>query len=186
VRVSVTFRAGLGEEATLRAHAQDRLERLRVLFPRPMQAHLVLNKERFAHVAELSLMVDGSPLIAIAKHEDAQAAVDAALSKVAARLRRLKGKVTDHRPPEHRRAARVRRAQRPPANALAIEPVGPVFAARESYALASFTPEAAIAEMERRGAGVLLYRNARTKRANVVYRTPDGQYALVEATTRTK
>lgn len=185
MRIAVTCRsAELDRNGGLKAFAKEKIGKLEQLFTRPMQAHLILDKERFKVVAELTLTVPGAPIVCVAKHEEASAAIDGAIHKAASQLRRHKEKLTEHRPPEHRRAARVRRAAKAPKDALLLEPPGPGFVTSDAFAEGTLTPELALAQMIERALPLLLFKNARTKRPNVVYQLPDGRFGLVEGPAR--
>ena len=184
MRIAVTFRDEFDGAAGLKAYAKEKAEKLEHLFARPLQAHVVLTKERFTCVAELTLTADGAPIVCVAKHEDPRAAIDGAVHKAAGKLRRMKDKRTEHRPPEHRRAERVRRGAKGPKDALLLDPPGPGFVASDAFAEGTLTPELALKEMIDRGLPLLLFKNARTKRPNVVYQLPNGKFGLVEGQAR--
>lgn len=184
MRVVVTLRSA-DVDAGLKSYAREKLGKLDHLVSKPMQAHAVFAKERFQFVVEVVLTVNGEPVKVLCKHEDAQAALDGAVAKLDSRLRRMKDKQTSHRPAEVRRGARARRAADAP-DALPLEPPGPAFVRSDSFAETPLTPELAVLELQTRGLELLLFKNTRTKRANVIYRRPDGSFGLIEGPTRTR
>lgn len=184
MRVAVTFRS-VDVDAGLKSYAREKLSNLDHLVAKPMQAHAVFTKERFKFVVEVVLTVDGEAVKVVAKNEEGRAAVDGAISKLDSSLRRLKGRMTEHRPAEVRRGSRARRATNVP-DALPLEPPGPVFTPSDAWSETPQTPELAVLELEARGLDMLLFKNTRTKRANVIYRKPDGSFGLIEGATRSR
>jgi putative sigma-54 modulation protein len=190
MQVSVTFR-NIDATDALKEYAREKIGRLQKYLNRPMDAHVILFKERFRHVAEILVTANGVPLKCLARDQDMYAAIDAALDKADRQLRKFKERVKDHRPPEARRgprrALRARHIARPlPEELPREEPPGPVLVPTDEVASRPLTPEQAVEELEARGASVLLFRHARSKRPGVVYRRPDGTYGWVEWSTRKK
>lgn len=189
MQVSVTFR---NMEATegLKRYAREKVAHIQRYVNRPMTAHVVLFKERFRHVAEIVMTANGVPLKCMARDQDMYAAIDEAISKLDRQVRKYKEKRKEHRPPEVRRSPRARRAAALPAPVLA-EPAAapsapPPIVRTDEYASKPLSPEQAVAEMQERGLPVLLFKNVRSKRVNVVYRRPDGTFGWIEGKARAR
>jgi putative sigma-54 modulation protein len=183
MRVSVTFRNMTATEA-LKEYARDKVARLQRYMRRPMDAHVILFKERFQHVAEIVLSGNGTALKGLAKDSDMYAAIDEAHDKIDRQVRKVKEKRRDHRAGEGRRVKGVVAA--PPVPPERLEPEAPVIVRTEEFALRPLSPEEAAAEMEARGAPVLLFKNRQNKRVCVIYKRADGTYALVDRTGRAR
>jgi putative sigma-54 modulation protein len=184
MQVSVTFRNIQATEA-LKSYAREKVGRVQRHINQPVDAHVVLFRERFLNVAEIVLSANGRPLKCLARDDDMYAAIDEAIDKLDRQIRKYAEKRKDHRPPEVRRAKRALRARAEVAPAEPVPPAPSILIA-DHYAEKGLTPELAVAELEARKAPVLLFKNTRTKRVSVVFRRPDGSYGLVEGKARTK
>jgi putative sigma-54 modulation protein len=185
MQVTVTFR-NMDASEGLKLYATEKVEHIRKYIRRPASAHVVLFRERFQHVAEIVMMANGVALKCLARDLDAHAAIDEAIAKLARQARKQKEKRKDHRPPEVRRARRTRSPLESEALVpeLLAGPPPPVIVRTEEFAAKPLSPEQAVAELVARDLGVLLFKNARSKRINVVYRRVDGTYGLVEGKAR--
>lgn len=185
MQVSVTFR-NVEATAALKRYAVDKVNKVQKYLDRPADAHVILFTERFRQAAEIVFTANGVPIRCMAKEEDMYAAIDGAVDKLDRQIRKLKEKRKSHRPPETRRAPRraTSRAAREEAPAAPPEPAGPVIVSTDLFVTESLTPEAAVAQLEKRGVELLLFKNSRNKRVNVVYRMPDGRFGLVEGRKR--
>jgi putative sigma-54 modulation protein len=184
MQVSVTFRNIEATEA-LKSYARDKVERVQRYINRPVDAHVVLFKERFLNVAEILVTANGVPLKCLARDDDMYAAIDGAIDKLDRQVRKFTEKLKSHRPPEVRRAKRTQRA-REEVTPVAPATRAPVIVKTDEFATTPMTPELAVAELQARGYHLLLFKNARTKRVSAVYKRDDGSFALVEGKSRKK
>jgi putative sigma-54 modulation protein len=185
MQVTVTFR-NMDVSESLKEYATEKVEHVRKYFRRQASAHVVFFRERFQHAVEIVMRAGGAALKCLARNLDAYAAVDEAIAKLERQARREKEKRKSHRPPDARRSGRPRGPLT--SEALVPErlagPPPPSIVRTEEYATKPLSPEQAVAELVARDLGVLLFKNARSKRINVVYRRGDGTYGLVEGKAR--
>jgi putative sigma-54 modulation protein len=81
----------------LRAHIEERLERLTHFYGRIHDVHVVVTRERNRFRAEVTLSVNSHTLVAHEEEDDPRPAVDAAMEKMERRLKTLRDKITDRK-----------------------------------------------------------------------------------------
>lgn len=81
----------------LRAHVEERLGRVDRFVSRPSEARVVLEVEKFRHVAEVTLKLDGRDLVARALSPDMYTSVDQAVDKILEQVKRHHDAAVSHR-----------------------------------------------------------------------------------------
>jgi putative sigma-54 modulation protein len=96
MRVDVTFR-NLGSSAPLRGYAVDKVSRLARFLQRPIDGRVILEKDGFRHIAEVSVRDSGALLTATeSSQKDMYAAIDLVVDKLKSQAVKRKGKLTNH------------------------------------------------------------------------------------------
>lgn len=72
----------------LRAHVEDRLGRVDRFVARPSEVRVILEVEKYRHVAEVTLKVAGRDLVARAFSPDMYTSVDQAVDKILEQVKR--------------------------------------------------------------------------------------------------
>jgi ribosome hibernation promoting factor len=174
--------AGRGS-ASVSPQIQRRIEgkmaKMQRLFPKLIEARVVLATERYRHLAEVTLRAKRATFHAEGDASDFHAAVDEALATLTAQIRRKKERVTGKKP----RPGRARAAM-PPGTGNPAEPVdeaspaAPLVVRRTNAKPMSL--EEAVDQLRLGTDGLLVFRNARTRTVNVLRRRSDGTVELVE------
>jgi putative sigma-54 modulation protein len=84
----------------VRVHAQERLERLARYFRNPddlMEAHVVFEREKYRHSAEVTLKLRHGEVVSREQADDPRAAIDLATAHLEQQLRRRKEKMIERR-----------------------------------------------------------------------------------------
>ena len=166
----------------LRGYADEKLTRVQRFFERIIKMEVELSHESTArasdrHRVEVTVKTPGETLRAHGGGTDFFAAIDQAADHLETQVKKLKSRF-NHRP--HRTA--------PGANAHAVAPEavdedGNRRVVRTSGSFVKpVSTEEAIMELESRGLQFLLFTDAETMRAGVIYRRSDGAYGLIEHT----
>jgi ribosomal subunit interface protein len=98
MRVIISAR-GLTVSPTYRAHLQERIEKVARLSPKPIEARVVLTKERNRRTAGVTLVAKHHTFRSGETALDLAAAVDAALTALTRQVRQLKDRIQTHKPP---------------------------------------------------------------------------------------
>ena len=97
MQINVTCRH-MDPTDTIRQFAQEKIESQLADFPRVQTVHVIMDVEKYRHIAEV--VVHAKNHIHIEAKEvsdDMYVSIDKAVEKVAKQLRRLRDKVTDHK-----------------------------------------------------------------------------------------
>jgi putative sigma-54 modulation protein len=164
----------------VRRYAEKRFHRLERFLDDRTDAIVELSNEQHrsaddAHIAEVTLVIDGQTLRGHANGPSYQAAVDTVVDKI------------ERRAVAHREKPRVR--ARPVEEKAILRRIADGTAEPERdrrivkvkrFAIEPMFEEDAIARMEELGHAFFVFVNAETERVAVLYRREDGDYGLIE------
>ncbi|MBN2034502.1 MAG: ribosome-associated translation inhibitor RaiA [Deltaproteobacteria bacterium] len=174
--ITVTFRR-METTESLRAYAEEKLSKLKKYLDTPLEAHVVLEVEKFRHIADVTLNVDGARIKAVEETEDMYSAIDQVMDKIEIQVKKLRAKV------KNRRTDSIKGEEALAGEALAEtlentfdEPTIRV----EKLAAKPMDPEEAAMQLNASRQDFLVFRNARTRETNVIYKRKDGDIGLIE------
>lgn len=174
--ITVTFRH-IEPTESLRLYAQEKLSKLRKYLDTPIEAHIVLEVEKFRHIAEVTLNADGTRINAAEETGDLYSAIDQVLDKIETQLKRHRSKIRERRPENARsEAAASEEMIEERAVPLTEEPAIVV----EKLVSKPMDPEEAAMQLNMATRDFLVFRNSRTKEMNVIYKRRDGNLGLIE------
>jgi putative sigma-54 modulation protein len=182
VEVSDLLKATVEDKVTRLGRYLDSMERAEVRFLEERNPRIA-DKE----VCEVTVVGHGHIVRARATASDTFAAVDRVVDKLEHRLEKLKGRLIGRSHPRRHGGGT------PAAEALTavaeeesqeegLDEDAPRIIRTVQTGAKPMTPEEAVLEMDLHGHGFLLFTNAETGRAAVVYRRKDGQIGLIDAT----
>ncbi len=177
MHVTVTFRH-LDSSDALRKYAGEKTERLQKYLFEPIEVHWVLSVEKIRHTADASIVAAGATIRAAESTGDMYSAIDAVLDKLEIQVRKHKEKVKDHKPYSNEPAI-VRFGAA--ANALEAAPERSRIVKKENQFLKPMSTEEAALQMDMQKSGFLVFTDSATSNVNVIYRTEEGDYGLIEA-----
>ena len=165
----------------LRTFVEDKLRKLESLLDGPSKAHVVLAIEKHRHLAEIQVKSRTALLSGAKETEDLKASINEVVERLEGQARRHKEKLRGNKKRQGRKIAAAeeapvprRRTKLPAADART-----PLLQS-ERYRLKPLSAEDAAMELEGSGGELLVYRDARTYRVNVVYRRRDGNFGHVD------
>ena len=175
--------SGRGVELSpgLRRRVETKVAKVARFLPKITEARVVLERERYRHLAEVTLQAKGTTLHAEGAAADFHAAVDLAVENLARQARRRKDRIRARKPRPSRRglAARPGRAPDEAGAEPGTAPVGSEIVIRR-LAAKRMSVDEALEEMRSRQDGLLVFTNVRTRVVNVLRRWPDGLVELVQ------
>jgi|SoiMethySBSTD1v2_1073268.scaffolds.fasta_scaffold65779_3 putative sigma-54 modulation protein len=169
----------------LRTYIEDRLHKLESLLDGPSKAHVVLASAKHRHLAEIQVKSRTALLSSAKETEDLKASINEVVERLEGQARRHKEKLRGRKKREGRKIAAVEVEAEVPAPKRRAR-LQPAAGARtpllrsERYRLKPLSAEDAAMELEGSGGELLVYRDARTYRVNVVYRRRDGNFGHVD------
>ena len=172
MRVIISAR-GLTVSPTYRAHLQERIEKVARLSPKPIEARVVLTKERNRRTAGVTLVAKHHTFRSGETALDLAAAVDAALTALTRQVRQLKDRIQTHKPPPRKSPrALVWRG------AAEGEPSGPLEVTQ--VPAKPMSVEEALEQFRLSRDQFFAFTNAGSGAVNVLYRRRAGGFGLIE------
>ena len=167
-----------------RRYAERKMRRLERLLDDRTDALVELSVEHHrslddSHVAEVTLLIDGSPVRGVGHGQSHHAALDAVVDKLERRAVDHKSKPRlRHRAPEAKSILR----SLADGNAEGVGGDAPQVVKVKRFAIEPMFEEDAVARMEELGHSFFIFVNAENERLAVLYRRNDGDYGLIEPT----
>ena len=191
MQVNVTFRH-MDSSEPLRKYAVEKTARLSKYLFEPIDVHWVLSVEKIRHIADSTINANGVSIKAQEATQDMYSAIDLVLEKLEKQVRKHKEKIKGHK-------ARVN-AGEAAAEAASMEAEGaegaggaggaagsgkrPRIVKKVNQFVKPMSVEEAAMQMDLVGSSFLVFTDSSTGNINVIYRTEDGDYGLIEARTR--
>lgn len=177
MHVSVTFRHMESSDA-IRGYAEEKTERLAKYLFEPAEIHWVLSVEKIRHIADVTITANGVTTKAQGDTQDMYSAIDTVLDKLENQLRKHKERVKDHKPHTTEPASKMF------PSVGAVVAGKPRIVKKDNQFLKPMSVEEAAMQMDVAGHKFLVFTDSVTSGVNVIYRTEDDNYCLIE--TRTK
>jgi putative sigma-54 modulation protein len=165
---------------TDRRYAERKMHRLERYLDDRTDAHLELSHEARrssadSHIAEVTLVIDGTPLRGSAAALTHEAAVDTVVDKLERRAVDFRTKPRHRARPEEEKAI-LRRI----ADGTAERDRDPRIVNVKRFAIEPMFEEDAIARMDELGHAFFVFVNAEGEHVSVLYRRADGGYGVIE------
>jgi len=170
--------------AAISDYVTKKIESLHLDYPKIIEAHVILEVEKYRHSAEVVLVCSNHITIeACEETDDMYAAIDAVVDKVVRQMRKYKTRLMKkHRP----RKDIVHHLEEHVLNAEPVEVNGdddghhhPVVRT-ERYAVKPMFVDEAVLQLEMSHRQFLVFTNPRSSRLNVLYRRKGGDFGLIE------
>ncbi len=176
MQINVAFRHTETSD-TLRKYAEEKVSRIKKYLEEPIEANVVLQVEKFRHIADVTVESNGLRINAREETEDMYAAIDMVVDKLEGQIKKYKEKL------RNRKSNAAERSQRLMMNILewpseeASEPR--VVTTQQIYAKPMDVDEA-VMQLNLSNGDFLVFTNRATMSVNVLYRRKDGNYGLIE------
>jgi putative sigma-54 modulation protein len=169
---------GVQLDDRLRQYATDKLSRVERFFDRIIKMEVELLREPTSRVSdrhrvEVTVKTPRETLRAHGEGVDHFAAIDIAADRLETQVKRFKSRLRDH-------AHRQNGAERLASNGQEPDEPGPQIERLRRQASKPITAEEAVIELDDNGLTFLLFTDAITMRASVVYRRANGTYGVIE------
>lgn len=168
--ITVTFRHTEPIES-LRSYAVEKVSKIKKYLDSPLEAHIVLSVEKFRHQADVTLSVNGTMIKGVEETGDMYSAIDQVIDKIEKQVKRHLSKIRNHRM-ETLRGEAVEEA-------VAVTQDEPLIEV-EKIAAKPMDPEEAAMQLNLTKQGFLVFRNAKSREINVIYKRTDGNIGLIE------
>jgi putative sigma-54 modulation protein len=176
MEITVTFRR-MEPAESLRVYAVEKLSKIKKYLDSPFEAHIVLEVEKFRHMADVTLSLDGTWIKALEETGDMYSAIDQVMDKIEKQVKRHRSKI------KNRRGDTVRGEEilegEPGAQGPRPLSEEPIITVEKLVAKPMDTEEAAM-QLSLTKQDFLVFRNSRSSEINVMYRRKDGNFGLIE------
>ncbi|MBI4026294.1 MAG: ribosome-associated translation inhibitor RaiA [Verrucomicrobia bacterium] len=181
MQIHVTGRHVTVTEA-IKEYARRKLEAIGIDFPRVIDAHVILDVEKYRHRCEIILACANHIHIEANEESDNMyASIDLCVDKLARQMRKYKTKIQRHH--RHRKQDVVHLEEHVlTADGLDVhEDAQPKVIHKETFAVKPMFPDEAVLQLELSPRQFLVFLNPQTERVNVLYRRKTGNFGLIEA-----
>ena len=178
--ISVTGRHVSVTEA-IKEYARKKLSHIGFDSPRVLNAQVILDVEKYRHIAEVILHCNNHITIEAREvSEDMYASIDQVMDKLTRQLRKAKTKIQRHQP---RRGA----AQAVPLHVIETQGTEDAEAdithhvvRTEQFVVKPMFVDEAVLQLELSPKVFLVFQNAENQRVNVLYRRKNGDFGLID------
>ena len=155
----------------LKQYVENRAKKIEKYTSKATQAVFTLKVEKYRHMAEVLVKVNGYILQSEQETDAMYASVDKAMSKIERQLKKYKEKLCDHR---------IHQNNVPEGEPLERNWSEVNIKKRKRHKIRPMTVEEAALQMELLGNHFFLFANQESGRLNVLYRRKDGSLGLIE------
>jgi ribosome hibernation promoting factor len=161
-------------------YTENKLRRLKRFFDQILHVDVIMSIEKFRHIVEINVHVNGHSFAAKEESDDMHTSVDRAVKDLERQVKKFKGKLIlnshKHRKGEVKAETREKIIGSGSVGAV----TGLEIVEELSRDVSELTVEEAIVHMEDAEHGFYLFNNRETGLLNLVYKRPDGNYGLIE------
>ena len=163
--------------AGMKEHLQEKLLRLDKYAPRIVESHVILKKEKYIFIVEITLSAKNFRAYGESRSKDnIFSAMDQAYLRIEKQLKKFRAKVKDH----HKHAGEESNKK------SRIEGFAdfdrPRLIRTRSFAAKPMSNEEASMQLQLSDQPFLVFQNASTQQVNVVFKREDGHHGLIEPT----
>ena len=180
MEISCTFRH-MEPSTELRSYVEEKVYKVKKYFDSPVEAHIILKIEKFRHIADMTLSIDGSKIKAVDESGDMYSSIDQAMDKIEEQLRRLMSRKKEYR------------LENIKGSDLLINDVetqeghvesGPTIIKAERVDIKPMDINEAAMQMDMSKRNFFVFSNSKSKSINIIYKRNDGNLGLIETSTK--
>ena len=160
-------------------YTEKKLVKLKRFFDHILTVDVIMSVEKFRHIAEVNIHVNGHDFTAKEESDDMRISIDRAAKNIERQMKRFKGKIISN----HHKPRRGMMKSPPDEQIIKSGSVGSeVLEIIETVPrnIPELSVEEAIITMEDREEYFLLFNNRKSGKLNLVYKRPDGHYGVVD------
>jgi len=174
--IIVTFRH-MEPTESLKTYAEDKLSKIKKYLDFPIEAHVVLAVEKFRHMADVTLSLNGTRIKGVEETEDMYSAIDQVMDKIEKQVKRYRAKIRNRRT-ENRKGEEAQVTEEAE-EVIDLSLEGPSIEVEKMVAKPIDLEEATM-QLELSQQDFLVFRNSRSMETNVIYKRKDGNLGLIE------
>ena len=152
----------------LRDYAEQKLKKVSRYSFKPMEATVRLAVEKYRHMAEIVLWVNGSRILAKEETDEMYQSIDLAIEKIEQRLRKYKEKLSQHKLPSKSRSSSPRMTKSKPV------------IAREAYIVSTLSLADALSRLTSKKGNHLVFIDDADDKLKLLVREKDDDFEMTE------
>ncbi len=165
----------------MKEHLREKLSRFEKFLPRLVEAHVILNKEKYFYEAEVTVLAKNLKAFGEASSKaNVYAAIDQACERVEKQLKKFREKVKDHHKKSSDLPGKGRRSSKLLQEAAPLNERRPSILRENAFAPKPMSPEEASLQLELEADDFVVFENAKTNQVNVIFKRKDGNHGLIE------
>ena len=180
MEISVTFRH-MEPTEEIRVYVEDKLYKIKKYFDSPVDAHIVLEVQKFRHIADMTLSIDGYKVKAVDQTEDMYSSIDKVMDKVEEQLRRLLSRKREYKAENIKNSNDEDFLKGELETQETLAESEPRIVKTEILDTKPMDLDEAQMQMRLSKRNFLVFTNTKSKQINVIYRRKDGNLGLIEA-----
>jgi putative sigma-54 modulation protein len=162
---------------SIRIYAEEKLSKIKKYLDAPIEAHVVLSVEKFRHIADITLSVNGIVMKGIEETEDMYSAIDQVMDKLEAQVKKSRSKIRNRRTEGRTGEHTFPLEESDEEGSLGSDT--PRIEVEELLLAKPIDPEEAALQLLASQQDFLVFRNSRSEEINVIYKRKDGNLGLV-------
>ena len=165
----------------LNEHIEERIRRLKRYFDQILNVDVIMDVQKFRHIAEVNVHVNGHDFSAKEESEDMYGSIDLAAKSLERQIKRFKEKLIDsHHHPRKNGKQPVSAETVIKAESVGSES-GIAILEQVPHEIAHLSVEEAIIAMVDQERDFLLFNNTDSGKLNFVYKRSDGHYGVIDS-----
>ena len=177
METTVTFRH-MEPTESLRTYAEEKISKVEKYLDFPVEAHIVLGVEKFRHLADVTLSLNGTLIKGVEETEDMYSAIDQVMDKVEKQVKRYRSKIISRRT-ENRKEDDIFHLGEPEEEGMDLGLEEPRIDVEKMIAK-PMDPEEAAIQLNMSQQDFWVFRNSQSREINVIYKRKDGNLGLIE------
>jgi len=183
MEISVTFRH-MEPTTELRSYVEEKVHKVKKYFDSPVEAQIVLKVEKFRHIADMTLSIDGNKVKAVDESGDMYSSIDQVMDKIEEQLRRMLSRKREYK------LENIKNIEGEDFLDGGIEihdnlaESKPTIIKTERVDNKPMDIDEAAMQMRLSKRNFLVFTDSKSKNINVIYRRKDGNLGLIETSTK--
>ena len=180
MEISCTFRR-MEPSTELRSYVEDKVYKVKKYFDSPAEANIILTIEKFRHIADMTISIDGYNIKAVNESGDMYSSIDQAMDKIEEQLRRLMSRKKEYGLENIKGSDSF-------INDIEIQEdqaeSEPMVIKTERVDIKPMDINEAAMQINMSRKNFLVFTNSKSKNINIIYKRKDGNLGLIETSTK--
>jgi len=180
MEISCTFRH-MEPSTELRSYVEEKVYKVKKYFDSPVEAHTILKIEKFRHIADMTISIDGNKIKAVHESGDMYSSIDQAMDKIEEQLRRLMSRKKEYRLENIKGSDFLINGMETQEDQ---DESGPTIIKTERVDIKPMDINEAAMQMDMSKRNFLVFTNSKSQTINIIYKRKDGHLGLIETSTK--